>query len=124
MNLRARRKWRWLLPPAGLLLVSAWVYLSQQGPGGSFTRPDFERIRRGMTLAEVENTLEQPAELQLINPVDYSYLVVWKNDDAAAMVYFDRSGRVSRKGAFPPDRTTRDILRSRWYRWIGTNPPF
>ena len=63
-----------LAPP---LILLAWLWFEPDKPSA---RPDFDRVRPGMTLNEVRGVLDPSAELRCLKPGPGTeqYLVVWK----------------------------------------------
>jgi hypothetical protein len=139
------RKRRWLLALAGLLLLAAGVVTVWPQPE-RITRENFERIREGMTRAEVEAILGPPGDyasgptmLQPDGPTrahvfdeDDSLphlppdrFGVWERDSAGIYVDYTRSGTVGVVTFSPLMRRPQSILESlrwraerQWRRWF------
>jgi hypothetical protein len=115
--MKNRRFWILLLAVgAGLaVLPILWYALSLRA---GVTQANYERIREGMTLREVENLLGGPpgnysripdkeAGLWTIDPsrpdLNRQFFIgreVWIGDELAVAVWFDDQGRVARKESY------------------------
>jgi hypothetical protein len=124
MSRRSRRLVLFGLP-AGLavLAFAAWLLW----PRTAITRENAAKIQQGMTLAEVQAVLGEPAdprgEDSALWPDDVipagSRLVVgrfWVGDDVLVVVAFDRGGRVEAVRVLGRARVT---LADRLRRWLG-----
>jgi hypothetical protein len=109
--MRGRKLW-WLLTLAGLAVLMAgavvlWLQLLPD-PASRITRENFDRIRRGMSRAEVHAILgppgdyrngpmaHEPAWLKIVPGWHYDW-AEWEGDAGAAVVGFDDSGQVQQK---------------------------
>ena len=116
--MKNRRRWRlWVAGGAGLAALAILWLACALRPG--ITQANYERIRVGMTLPEVEDRLGGPpgnysripdkeAGLWTIDPnrpgLNRQFFIgreVWIGDELAVAVWFDERGRVVRKESYP-----------------------
>jgi hypothetical protein len=130
-----------LVALAGLAVVAAGVVVLWPRPAPErITRENYDRIRAGMTRAEIETILGPPGDYTTA-PIEgvrvasstfsapgseIAYLESrWLSDTAQAVVWFDYSGRANR-GYYAPMRIKDETLWSRflwrakrqWHRWF------
>jgi hypothetical protein len=122
--MKNRRRWMLLMAVgAGLAVLPILWYAVSLRPGVTQANPgvtqaNYERIREGMTLPEVENLLGGPpgnysripdkeAGLWTIDPsrpdLNRQFFIgreVWIGNELAVAVWFDDRGRVARKEAY------------------------
>jgi hypothetical protein len=118
------RRTRRLLPLVLLvatvpLAVAAWLLW----PPTAITPKNAERIRPGMTLAEVEAILggpardEAPKQPPLVNIQSVRPDREWNSDQVSVCVFLDAAGRVRECRAFLVPRPPGPVDRLR--RWLG-----
>jgi hypothetical protein len=122
--------------PAALLLfgVGAWLLY----PRSAITRANAEKIREGMTLAEVEAILGGPPRDDSTGlltgdnnpdgtgstiwiwpaPMPNSPALEWVSDHVAVRVHFDDAGRAESVSRIPLCRAEEGLL-DRFRRWLG-----
>jgi hypothetical protein len=89
---------RRLLPAAVALAVIAGAVIAwPRLPRPGVTRANYERIRGGMTRAEVEGIFGGPGEPSSSDQADGNRL--WRGPGLAVLVWFDEQGRVIDKVA-------------------------
>jgi hypothetical protein len=137
---------RWKLLGALAAAVSAAVGLWLRSPGNRITPENFDRLRAGMTRADVEALLGPPGAYVtgpgVIDGTGYrhEYFVppqprmgtpaVWDCDDARIVVDFDDAGRATMKTFLstkridqPPLDNLLCRLRLLWERWFPDRTP-
>jgi hypothetical protein len=126
MNRRARRPLLLTLAATLLVtLVAVWLLW----PRTAITRENAEKIRPGMTLAEVEAILGGPARDESTGPpasdlsealeaYDRPGRLKWQSDHVVMWLNLDAAGNVGQVSTVPVRRADESTL-DRFRRWLG-----
>ncbi len=116
-----RKRWRWVVAwlAIGPVVALAAFVLWPRPTGVKWKQLD--RIRRGMTLGEVEAIVGPPGnyqtgpstlDLTFSDPTTQAHrrwgnpAVIWASDEAHALIEFDNSGRVSEWSFIATEKTS------------------
>lgn len=107
--MRIKYRYIWLALTAIAIAIFTFFILPNSAKDEFITSDNYERVEVGMTLAQVENILNQPRSSGLF-PGD---VCSWDGNNASIFVWFDTTGHVSNKkfSPNPPPSMIRLILK-------------
>ena len=121
-----KKKLLWTGIAAGLT-VALYFLVRPAAPGHNFDRASFEKINKGMTLAEVEAILGAPAGDYTTRPTISECDVglgpgekEWVSDEGAISVWFDPDGRILFTSFSPVFLRTDLTWLERLEMWLGS----